>query len=240
MRKGSTRAKVEQELVTIGKLEERLGVKDGKTVFKPTVMGTYFGASQTFTMYKHGETATPDYADIDKQIEAHGDARDARTASSSPRTARVKSSTTGWTPTPARQGGTRRRRRRLRQDERGRGPRRVRRCSTSSTPGLPEEGPAARRLMARPGQRLPAPSRLHGKARRPWAPAKAAAPQVTVVAGLRARRPARAARPRSRGVAARFRRRGVRTSATRGSMASTGCTTPRTSPATSSSAATSR
>ena len=32
-------------------------------------MGTYFGTSQTFAMYKHGETATPDFADIDKQIE---------------------------------------------------------------------------------------------------------------------------------------------------------------------------
>ena len=69
MRKGSTRASVDQELVAVGKLEERLGVKDGKTVFKPTVMGTYFGASQTFAMYKHGETATPDFSDIDKQIE---------------------------------------------------------------------------------------------------------------------------------------------------------------------------
>jgi hypothetical protein len=69
MRKGSTRAGADQELVAVGKLEERLGVKDGKTVFKPTVMGTYFSASQTFAMYKHGETATPDFADIDKQIE---------------------------------------------------------------------------------------------------------------------------------------------------------------------------
>jgi hypothetical protein len=69
MRKGSTRAKDPQELVAVGKLEERLGVKAGKTVFKPTVMGTYFGASKTFAMYKHGETATPDFADIDKQIE---------------------------------------------------------------------------------------------------------------------------------------------------------------------------
>ena len=32
-------------------------------------MGTYFGASQTFAMYKHGKTATPDFSDIDKQIE---------------------------------------------------------------------------------------------------------------------------------------------------------------------------
>ena len=69
MRAGSTRAKAPQELVAIGKLEERLGVKAGKTVFKPTVMGTYFGASQTFAMYKHGETATPDFSEIDKQIE---------------------------------------------------------------------------------------------------------------------------------------------------------------------------
>jgi hypothetical protein len=68
-RTGSTRAKDPQELVAVGKLEERLGVTAGKTVFKPTVMGTYFSASQTFAMYKHGETATPDFADIDKQIE---------------------------------------------------------------------------------------------------------------------------------------------------------------------------
>ena len=68
-RAGSTRSAAPQELVAVGKLEERLGVKDGKTVFKPTVMGTYFGASQTFAMYKHGETATPDFSDIDKQIE---------------------------------------------------------------------------------------------------------------------------------------------------------------------------
>jgi hypothetical protein len=68
-RAGSTRSAAPQELVAVGKLEERLGVAKGKTVFKPTVMGTYFGASQTFAMYKHGETATPDFADIDKQIE---------------------------------------------------------------------------------------------------------------------------------------------------------------------------
>jgi hypothetical protein len=68
-RKGSTRAKDPQELVAVGKLEERLGVSGGKTVFKPTVMGTYFRNDQTFAMYKHGETATPDFADIDKQIE---------------------------------------------------------------------------------------------------------------------------------------------------------------------------
>lgn len=68
-RAGSTRAKDPQELVAVGKLEERLGVAKGKTVFKPTVMGTYFSDSQTFAMYKHGETATPDFADIDKQIE---------------------------------------------------------------------------------------------------------------------------------------------------------------------------
>jgi hypothetical protein len=68
-RKGSTRSVDPQELVAVGKLEERLGVKAGKTVFKPTVMGTYFSASQTFAMYKHGETATPDFSDIDKQIE---------------------------------------------------------------------------------------------------------------------------------------------------------------------------
>jgi hypothetical protein len=68
-RAGSTRSAAPQELVAVGKLEERLGVTAGKTVFKPTVMGTYFSASQTFAMYKHGETATPDFADIDKQIE---------------------------------------------------------------------------------------------------------------------------------------------------------------------------
>ncbi|MEA2136031.1 MAG: hypothetical protein QOC68_3940 [Solirubrobacteraceae bacterium] len=68
-RAGSTRAAAPQELVAVGKLEERLGEKAGKTVFKPTVMGTYFSASQTFAMYKHGETATPDFSDIDKQIE---------------------------------------------------------------------------------------------------------------------------------------------------------------------------
>jgi hypothetical protein len=68
-RAGSTRSAAPQELVAVGKLEERLGIKNGKTVFKPTVMGTYFGASQTFAMYKHGETATPDFSDIDKQIE---------------------------------------------------------------------------------------------------------------------------------------------------------------------------
>jgi hypothetical protein len=65
----STRAAAPQELVAIGKLETRLGVKEGKTVWKPSVMGTYFGSYQTFAMYKHGETATPDFADIDKQIE---------------------------------------------------------------------------------------------------------------------------------------------------------------------------
>ncbi len=65
----STRAAAPQELVAIGKLETRLGVKEGKTVWKPSVMGTYFGSYQTFAMYKHGETATPDFADLDKQIE---------------------------------------------------------------------------------------------------------------------------------------------------------------------------
>ena len=65
----STRSTSPQELVAIGKLETRLGVKAGNTVWKPTVMGTYFGASKTFAMYKHGEKATPDFANLDKQIE---------------------------------------------------------------------------------------------------------------------------------------------------------------------------
>ena len=69
MREGSTRSRADQELVAVGKLETRVGVKDGKTVLRPTVLGTYFGSDKTFAMYKHGETATPDFSDIDKQIE---------------------------------------------------------------------------------------------------------------------------------------------------------------------------
>lgn len=65
----STRAAADQEIVAVGKLETRLGVKDGKTVWKPGVLGTYFTADKTFAMYKHGETATPVFATVEKELE---------------------------------------------------------------------------------------------------------------------------------------------------------------------------
>jgi hypothetical protein len=65
----STRASADQELVAVGKLETRLGVKEGKTVWKPTVLGTYFGSEKTFAMYKHGETATPVFPTVEKELE---------------------------------------------------------------------------------------------------------------------------------------------------------------------------
>jgi hypothetical protein len=65
----STRAGADQEILAVGKLETRLGVKAGKTVWKPTVLGTYFTADKTFAMYKHGETATPVFATVEKEME---------------------------------------------------------------------------------------------------------------------------------------------------------------------------
>ncbi len=65
----STRAKADQEILAVGKLETRLGVKAGKTVWKPTVLGTYFTADKTFAMYKHGETARPVFATVEKEME---------------------------------------------------------------------------------------------------------------------------------------------------------------------------
>lgn len=68
-RLASTRAKADQEILAVGKLETRLGVKAGKTVWKPTVLGTYFTADKTFAMYKHGETATPVFPTVEKEME---------------------------------------------------------------------------------------------------------------------------------------------------------------------------
>ena len=69
MRRLSTRSGSAQEIVAVGKLETRLGVKEGKTIWKPGVLGTYFSADKTFAMYKHGETATPVFATVEKELE---------------------------------------------------------------------------------------------------------------------------------------------------------------------------
>jgi hypothetical protein len=74
-RASSTRKDVDQEVVSVGKAEAPLRYDPAKKewFFKGSVMGTYYDNTPqqlAFTMYKHGETATPDYADIDKQMEA--------------------------------------------------------------------------------------------------------------------------------------------------------------------------
>jgi hypothetical protein len=72
-RGSSTRRGEEQELVSVGKLEDRLGVTDNKWAWKSTYMGEYFRESElrNFAMYKHGETATPDFpGNASKQMEA--------------------------------------------------------------------------------------------------------------------------------------------------------------------------
>lgn len=72
-RGSSTRRSDPQELVSIGKLEDRLGVTDNKWAWKSTYMGEYFKEPElrNFAMYKHGETATPDFpGNTSKQMEA--------------------------------------------------------------------------------------------------------------------------------------------------------------------------
>jgi hypothetical protein len=69
----STRKGEDQELVSVGKLEEKYGVKEGAYAWKPTVMGEYYREPElrNFAMYKHGETATPDFpGNTSKQMEA--------------------------------------------------------------------------------------------------------------------------------------------------------------------------
>jgi hypothetical protein len=69
----STRKDAPQEIVSVGKMEQKFGPKAGKWEWRPTVMGEYFKEEdlRAFTMYKHGETATPDFpGDTEKQMEA--------------------------------------------------------------------------------------------------------------------------------------------------------------------------
>lgn len=72
-RKFSSRDKAPQEVVSVGKAEVAILGSGAATAPKPTVMGEYFREDdlRNFAMYKHGETATPDFpGDIDKQMEA--------------------------------------------------------------------------------------------------------------------------------------------------------------------------
>ena len=126
----------------------RQGRQDGRG---PTVLGTYFASDKTFAMYKHGETATPDFSDIDKQIEgtviheiAHGVLSYAEAdfvkAFDFWLDADTASGKTGAEPPPTE----------VREDERGRGPGGVRDAV------LPRPGAA--------GEGLPAALRVHGRA----------------------------------------------------------------------------
>jgi hypothetical protein len=71
-RKSSTRKDVDQEILSVGKMESKLKNIKGTWQFSESVIGEYFSEHElrAFTMYKHGEDATPDFADIDKQLEA--------------------------------------------------------------------------------------------------------------------------------------------------------------------------
>jgi hypothetical protein len=71
-RKTSTRKDIDQEIVSVGKMETKLKNVKGTWQFSESVIGEYFSEHdlRAFTMYKHGEDATPDFADVDKQLEA--------------------------------------------------------------------------------------------------------------------------------------------------------------------------
>jgi hypothetical protein len=72
-RAGSTRSGDPQELVSIGKLEERYGKSGAGYKWQPTVLGEYFRESElrNFAMYKHNESSTVDFpGNLDKQMEA--------------------------------------------------------------------------------------------------------------------------------------------------------------------------
>ena len=71
-RKGSTRKDVDQEVISIGKMESKLKNISGTWQFSESVIGEYFSEAdlRAFTMYKHGEDSTVDFPDVDKQLEA--------------------------------------------------------------------------------------------------------------------------------------------------------------------------
>ncbi len=71
-RKSSTRKDIDQEVVSIGKMEQKLKKIEGKWKFSDAVIGEYFSETdlRAFSMYKHGEDATVDFSDVDKQLEA--------------------------------------------------------------------------------------------------------------------------------------------------------------------------
>lgn len=69
----STRKDDPQELVSVGKLEEKYGKQGAGYAWKPTVLGEYFKEPElrSFAMYKHNETSTVDFpGNVDKQMEA--------------------------------------------------------------------------------------------------------------------------------------------------------------------------
>jgi hypothetical protein len=69
----STRKGDPQELLSVGKLEEKYGKAGSGYAWKPTVLGEYFKEPElrNFAMYKHNETSTVDFpGNVDKQMEA--------------------------------------------------------------------------------------------------------------------------------------------------------------------------
>ena len=70
-RKTSSRKGSKQEVLSVGKLNQSLEQDNsGAWGIDASAMGEYIRKAKNFSMYKHGETATPDYSDIDKQLEA--------------------------------------------------------------------------------------------------------------------------------------------------------------------------
>ena len=72
-RAASTRKDDPQELVSVGKLQEKYGKSGSGYAWKPTVLGEYFKEAdlRNFAMYKHNETSTVDFpGNVDKQMEA--------------------------------------------------------------------------------------------------------------------------------------------------------------------------
>ena len=73
VRATSTRKDDPQELVSVGKLEQKYGASGSGYAWKPTVLGEYFREPElrNFAMYKHNETSTIDFpGNVDKQMEA--------------------------------------------------------------------------------------------------------------------------------------------------------------------------
>jgi hypothetical protein len=67
-RANSTRKDAPQELTTVGKVEQAIDVNTSAGALDTTTMGEYFKGKKAFGLFKHSETARPDFADEGDQL----------------------------------------------------------------------------------------------------------------------------------------------------------------------------